>query len=200
MFHLDRYLALLLGSPLGINEDYCDAQPPQNIDNDLAAKSNNVLTPSSFVVVRDQLAKIMGQITIRCFPLLGEPEYTVVQQLERRLKDWANDIPLALSPHRYGETPTNKSDHETTTHRYLISTEFNFTRMALHRPYLTRPDPTGIYRLSRDMCLQAAQDDLWARTIFCMPGVSNLSSGSYRVSQSLTILGYALVRWWARGR
>ena len=67
--------------------------------------------------------------------------------------------------------------------------EYNFARISLHRPYLARPDPDNQYARSREACLQAAMDDLWARTKFTVPGMDNLSTGSYRVTNSLVILG-----------
>jgi hypothetical protein len=189
VFHLDRYMSLLLGSPLGIDERFTDAEPPLNLSLEGVTMPPDQFTTYSFLVCRHDLAQIMGDITQKVFYLRAHPSYDVIRGLEDALMRWSDSLPEPLRLHTYGKDPLLLDDDLTATQRYLLSTEFNFTRIALHRHYLTRPDSAGQYELSRDRCLQAAMDDLWARTIFSLPGLANLSTGSYRVSSSITILG-----------
>lgn len=63
--------------------------------------------------------------------------------------------------------------------------------MTLHRPYLASPGNAA--SLSREVCISSAMADLWARlTAYPLSGLQNLSSGSYRVSISIVVLGYVL--------
>ncbi|WWC63044.1 uncharacterized protein I303_105643 [Kwoniella dejecticola CBS 10117] len=125
---------------------------------------------------------------------LTEPAYNVIESIDKELEQWAGSLPPLLSLRSYGQEDEFTYPHEAMqVHRQFATVEYNFARICLHRPYLTRPDPSRIYARSRQVCLQAALDDLWTRANFCTPGMENLSVGSYRVTNSLIILGITLL-------
>ncbi|GAA5916533.1 hypothetical protein JCM6882_003574 [Rhodosporidiobolus microsporus] len=198
ILHLDRYLCLLLGLPLTINEAFCDIPGPSNIS-DLDAVSVvplNTLTTSSFLLLRHSLTKLMGRIATEAFGQVQVP-YSIINNLEEALKDWQNTLPEFFRIVPYGEShASSKSSGGTASvlevQRYLLATEYHFVRTTLHRPYLASPDPA--LAPSREACIQSALNDLWARlTAYPLRGMENLSSGSYRVTLSIVVLGVAML-------
>ncbi|OXG19813.1 nuclear protein [Cryptococcus neoformans Ze90-1] len=196
VYHMDRYCALLLGRPVGISDRSCDTEPPLNLDDENIVQPMSNLTLNTFLVCRHSLAHIMSRIAEEAYQL-GEPSYDVIDSIEDALQDWASNLPSGLRLKSYGQNDADNVDANThpalIIHRHFASTEYNFARISLHRPYLARPDPDNQYARSREACLQAAMDDLWARTKFTVPGMDNLSTGSYRVTNSLVILGLSLL-------
>ncbi|WWC93844.1 hypothetical protein V866_000680 [Kwoniella sp. B9012] len=193
VYHMDRYCALLLGRPVGISDRSCDVEPPLNLDEMGIPRPLTDLTLTSFLVFRDRLARIMGHIAEEVYQL-AEPAYEVIENLDKELKQWAVSLPPSLALRSYGQADEFVYPHEAIqVHRQFATVEYNFARICLHRPYLTRSDPLGLYATSREVCLQAALDDLWTRANFCTPGMENLSVGSYRVTNSLIILGITLL-------
>jgi hypothetical protein len=191
VYHMDRYCALLLGRPLGISDKFCDVEPPSNLDDSGVEQPLMQVTLNSFLVFRHSLSMIMSRVGNEAFAL-KEPSYSTIADIDADLRAWAASLPAGLRLRTYGQTDEDVAAHPAlATHRYLLSTEYNFVRISMHRPYLARVDLEGQYKSSREACLQAAMDDLWARTIFPLPGLENLSTGSYRVTNSLVILGYA---------
>nr|KIR49348.1 nuclear protein [Cryptococcus bacillisporus CA1280] len=171
-------------------------EPPLNLDSENIVQPMSVLTLNTFLVCRHSLAHIMSRIAEEAYQL-GEPSYDVIDSIEDALQDWASNLPPGLRLKSYGQSDDDNVDTNIhpalIIHRHFASTEFNFARISLHRPYLARPDPDNQYARSREACLQAAMDDLWARTKFTVPGMDNLSTGSYRVTNSLIILGLSLL-------
>lgn len=192
---MDRYCALLLGRPVGISDRSCDTEPPLNLDDENIVQPMSNLTLNTFLVCRHSLAHIMSRIAEEAYQL-GEPSYDVIDSIEDALQDRASNLPSGLRLKSYGQNDDDNVDANThpalIIHRHFASTEYNFARISLHRPYLARPDPDNQYARSREACLQAAMDDLWARTKFTVPGMDNLSTGSYRVTNSLVILGWVI--------
>jgi len=186
VYHMDRYCSLLLGRPLAISDRSFDAEPPMNLDRFGTVVPPDQVTLNSFLIYRDKLARIMGQISNEVFAL-DDPPYEAVGRIENALQAWSRLLPpqLALSP-LAGDAA---SPLMVAIHRHLIFTEYNFARISLHRPYLVRPDPSGRFARSRDACLDAAIDDLTIRTASRVPGMENLSTGSYRIANSIIILG-----------
>ncbi|KAM0756203.1 hypothetical protein T439DRAFT_320899 [Meredithblackwellia eburnea MCA 4105] len=199
LLHLDRYLALLLGLPLCIQSTFCDVGPPSNLsDDDGQVLPLGVLTQSTFLVLRNTLTEIAGRIALEAFNIAGGVSYSSVVLLEEALQKWENSLPhfFRLVPHGqpYDPPPPGKPELATLleVQRYLLSTEVRFIRTTLHRPYLAHPGQKTA--LSRDACITSAKDDLWARlTAYPLKGLENLSSGSYRVSLSIVVLGVALL-------
>lgn len=193
VYHMDRYCALLLGRPLGISDKFCDVEPPSNLDDSGVEQPLTRVTLNSFLVFRHSLSMIMSRVCDEAFAL-KEPAYTTISDIDADLRAWAASLPAGLRLRKYGQVDEDVAAHPAlATHRYLLSTEYNFVQISMHRPYLARVDPEGKYKSSREACLQAAMDDLWARTTFPLPGLENLSTGSYRVTNSLVILGYVRV-------
>ncbi|OCF31072.1 hypothetical protein I316_07343 [Kwoniella heveanensis BCC8398] len=193
VYHMDRYCALLLGRPISISDKSCDVEAPLNLDGHGTIRPLTELTLSSFLVARDALAHIMGRIAEEVYQL-AEPPYQVIEEIDQQLVRWSNSLPAGLTPMTYQEHDDSVYPDETIrVHRYFLSVEFNFARISLHRPYLIRLDVHRAYTRSRDTCLQAALDDLWARTTYIQPGMENLSMGTYRVTNSLIILGITLL-------
>jgi hypothetical protein len=186
VYHMDRYCSLLLGRPLAISDHTTDAEPPMNLDASGYVVSPEQVTLNSFLIYRDKLAHIMGQVSSEVFAL-EDPPYEAVERIEDAIQAWSRSLPpqLTVSP-LAGDT---SSPLVLAIHRHFISTEFNFARISLHRPYLVRPDPTGHFTRSRNACLDAAIDDLTIRTVSRVPGMENLSTGSYRIANSIIILG-----------
>ncbi|KIR77643.1 nuclear protein [Cryptococcus gattii EJB2] len=171
-------------------------EPPLNLDSENIVQPMSILTLNTFLICRHSLAHIMSRIAEEAYQL-GEPSYDVIDSIEDALQDWASNLPSGLRLKSYGQSDDDNVDASIhpalIIHRHFASTEFNFARISLHRPYLARPDPDNQYARSREACLQAAMDDLWARTKFTVPGMDNLSTGSYRVTNSLIILGLSLL-------
>lgn len=189
VYHMDRYCSLLLGQPLSFGDDSCDADTPLSLNAHGVESAPGEVTYYTFILHRMSLARIMSRIAKDAFAL-EEPPYKVIRAIDEDLRQWAESLPAEFRIRSYGDiSQHNLSDPILAVHRHLISTEYHFARTCLHRPYLARPDTETEYKLSRDACLDAAMADLWDRTTFSAPGVDNLSTGSYRVANSLIILG-----------
>ncbi|GAA6042693.1 hypothetical protein JCM8097_003750 [Rhodosporidiobolus ruineniae] len=197
LLHLDRYLCLLLGLPLTINEAFCDVPGPSNIS-DLDAVSvlpPTSLTTSTFLLLRHSLTKLMSRIALEAFGQTRVP-YSTITTLEQALQVWQKDLPEFFRLVPYGESYPGTGSGGTASvlevQRYLLSTEYRFIRTTLHRPYLASPDPA--MAPSREACIQSALNDLWSRlTAYPLRGMENLSSGSYRVTLSIVVLGVAML-------
>ena len=186
VYHMDRYFSLLLGKPLAISDHTSDAELPMNLDAFGVLVPPQQVTLNSFLIYRDKLAHIMGQVSSEVFTLADSP-YEAVERIEEDMQSWAQSLPpqLAVTP----PVEDDASPLVLKIHRRFLSTEFNFARISLHRPYLARPDPADRFNRSRDACLDAAIDDLTIRSISHVHGMENLSTGSYRIANSIIILG-----------
>ncbi|KAG5220699.1 RNA polymerase II transcription factor [Salix suchowensis] len=74
LYHADRSYALVLGRPNNIQDDYTSSKPPSNIDDVLpVARILNATplsspTPMTFVILRHQLASIIGRMNATTHP------------------------------------------------------------------------------------------------------------------------------------
>lgn len=133
----------------------------------------------------------MGRIATEAFSLT-KPNYSTILALENTLQSWVANLPDFFTPIPYGQ---DYNYHEASLfiehliiHRYLLWTEYRFIRTTLHRPYLAKPGEA--YAVSREACVASAMDDLWARmTAYPLRGMGSLSTGSYRVTLSIVVLG-----------
>ncbi|KAI5476040.1 amidohydrolase 2 [Pseudohyphozyma bogoriensis] len=184
-----RYCALLVGQPLSINTDDCDAPLPAFVDEFFAPGDPAEPTTESFLAYRHSLATIMGEIAKEAFAV-GGTTYPAIVALEGRLQAWAQCLPSFFSLLPYGTThPVDTTHHPIVAiHRWVLGTEYHFARITLHRPYLALPDPHGEMVLSRKACVDSSLDDLWAR--ISAPPADMLSTGTYRVTLSIVILGF----------
>lgn len=185
---MDHYTALLLGRPAAISDRACDAGPPLNINDSGVEVPLHQATSSSFHHWRHRLAGIMSVIAAEGFAII-EPPYETIVRIDRSLLDWLASLPDDLAPRVNLTRPGAEQAKLVNTQRYLLSTEFNFARTCLHRRYMARRDPGNVYRLSRDACVASATEDLLARSTFGMSGYENFGTGSYRILNSLVILG-----------
>ena len=174
-----------------INENEADNPGPPDprpvVQNGQAI--DDVMSTNFFLFFRHQLAKIMGRIKTEIFGL-EQASYETVLRLELVLESWEDSLPAHMSLVHHEEADSQKPQIRLShaansvleqTQRHLLSTEYNFTRITLHRPYFAgRMGGTGINSaLSRKACIDAALDDLWSRRSRPNPGIFGFSNGSY---------------------
>ncbi|KAK2466252.1 hypothetical protein APHAL10511_001894 [Amanita phalloides] len=196
LYHADRSYALVLGRPNSIQDDYTSTQPPSNIDDAPSASHISDYpplsspTPMTFVILRHQLATIMGRIVHHFQRVREKSHYSEVTVLDDELHSFVSNLPphFALNP--------DKSLDETfkyiPVHRYLLLTEVMFVRINLHRPYFLRRLNSDRYTRSRQACFDSAVKDFKIRQAFreVMPREARDShSNAYRDFQAAMISG-----------
>lgn len=170
LYHADRSYALVLGRPNSIQDDYTSTRPPSNIDDVSSGSPNGEYppltspTPMTFVILRHQLAAIMGRIVHHFQRVRDRSHYSEVTALDDELLNFANSL-----PHHFALNP-DKSLDETSkyipVHRYLLLTEIMFVRINLHRPYFLRRLNSERYARSRQACFESAMKDFQTRQAF----------------------------------
>jgi hypothetical protein len=203
LYHADRTHALLLGRPHSIQDDYTDTLPPMNIeDAELLMAPTASLRPHplsqpthmTFVILRHQLAKIIGHIVHHFQFVRSHLRYQEVLNLDNELQQFV----AALPPH-YSLDPDTSLDSVLDflpVHRFLIVTEVYFVRISLHRPYLLRKLDSDRFNFSRKACFDSARRDFEARQAFkATTHQTTLDSlgGAYREFQAAMISGIALL-------
>jgi hypothetical protein len=196
VYYMDRYLSLLLGRPLAIQDDDCDADEPEylvikpHVSYGYRESPAELRNAFWFINNRLRLARIMGDIVKRVYSM--KPcEYREVLDLDAALLDWRRKGSLIV----HGELLSPEvlaGDHKRDyVRRFVLSTDFNFTRIALHRPYFIERvmGAESMFQHSFEACYQAAIDDLWARSLFPSHGPIELTTGSYRMTTCAVILG-----------
>lgn len=148
----------------------------------------------TFVILRHQLAKIIGRIVHHFQQVRERSSYSEVVALDDELLKFVARLPphFALQP--------DKSLDETSKyipiHRFLLITEILFVRIILHRPYLLRRLRSDRYARSRVACFESAIKDFEVRKSFreVMPKNTRESLGNaYREFQTAMISGIYLV-------
>ncbi|KAG8721982.1 hypothetical protein FRC08_008078 [Ceratobasidium sp. 394] len=203
LYHADRTHALLLGRPHSIQDDYTDTLPPLNIeDAELLLAPTAPLRPHplsqpthmTFVILRHQLAKIIGHIVHHFQFVRSHLRYQEVLNLDKELQQFV----AALPPH-YSLDPDTSLDSVLDflpVHRFLIVTEVYFVRISLHRPYLLRKLDSDRFNFSRKACFDSARRDFEARQAFratTHKTILDSLGGAYREFQSAMISGIALL-------
>ncbi|KAG8745794.1 hypothetical protein FRC10_007056 [Ceratobasidium sp. 414] len=184
-------------------DDYTDTLPPLNIeDAELLMAPTAPLRPHplsqpthmTFVILRHQLAKIIGHIVHHFQFVRSHLRYQEVLNLDKELQQFV----AALPPH-YSLDPDTSLDSVLDflpVHRFLIVTEVYFVRISLHRPYLLRKLDSDRFNFSRKACFDSARRDFEARQAFratTHKTILDSLGGAYREFQSAMISGIALL-------
>ena len=148
-------------------------------------------TPMTFVILRHQLASIIGRIVHHFQQLQEKSHYSEVIALDDDLLKFITNLPS-----HYSLTPDMSLDDADTfipIHRFLLLTEILFVRISLHRPYLLKRLNSERYSRSRVACFESAIKDYEIRQAFknsvpeeTQDGLSN----AYREFQTAMIGGF----------
>ncbi|KAF9567328.1 hypothetical protein CPC08DRAFT_703234 [Agrocybe pediades] len=200
LYHADRSYALVLGRPNSIQDEYTSTLPPSNAEADLQAGATiqayplSHPTPMTFVILRHQLAEIIGRIVHHFQKAQEKSHYSEVVALDEELLKFINTLP----PH-YSLQPDTSLDHEKSylvAHRFLLITEILFVRISLHRPYMLRRLHSDKYSRSRNACFESAITDFQVRQAFRQTApkeVRESLSNAYREFQTAMISGIYFV-------
>ena len=210
VYHLDRYLGLLIGRPYQIQDEVCDVQPPStdvmrgHVSWGFTCSIENVESTLRFILLRTSMAKIMARLSKEAFGL-RPASFEKTLELDRSLVQWAEELPMdfqILSRQHDRSARQGFDEHADlhSTHRFLLSAEYNFSRITLHRPFLLlsvkqpgEAGTTSTYKESLEACYQSAMDDLWARAMYAQRGMAKLSGGTYRITTCAIILGIIML-------
>lgn len=195
LLHADRSYALVLGRPNSIQDDYTSSKCPANLEDDLAIvslepKPLSHPTPMTFVILRHQLAIIIGRIVHHFQQIKEKSLYQEVLTLDDDLLKFMDNLPphFSLQP----DTSLDQIHTYIPVHRFLLITEILFIRISLHRPYLLRRLRSDRYQRSRKACFESAIKDFKVRQAFreSMPQERRDSlSNAYRDFQTAMIGG-----------
>ncbi|EAU84829.2 nuclear protein [Coprinopsis cinerea okayama7 len=195
LLHADRSYALVLGRPNSIQDDYTSTKAPSNVDDDLRPgnlESRPLSQPTrmTFVILRHQLAIIIGRIVHHFQQVKERSQYSEVLALDDELLKFMENLPphFSLQP----DTSLDQTHTYIPVHRFLLITEILFVRISLHRPYLLRRLRSDRYHRSRKACFESAIKDFQVRQAFreSMPKERRDSlSNAYREFQTAMISG-----------
>lgn len=200
LYHADRSYALVLGRPNSIQDDYTSTKIPSNIDDastqtpTFESPPLSTPTPMTFVILRHQLASIIGRIVHHFQQVRERSHYSEVVALDDELLKFITNLP----PH-YGLVPDTSLDEGhpfVPVHRFLLLTEILFVRISLHRPYLLKRLKSERYARSRVACFESAIKDHEIRQAFrdSMPKeTQNSLSNAYREFQTAMISGFYFI-------
>ncbi|KAG1815464.1 fungal-specific transcription factor domain-containing protein [Suillus subaureus] len=200
LYHADRSYALVLGRPHAIQDDYTCTLPPLNIDDDFSPAAIRNPPPLSsptlmtFVILRHQLASIIGRMVHHFQKVKSPSHYSDVLALDDDLLKFVTNLPphFSLDP----DTSLDETKKFIPVHRFLLITEVLFVRVGLHRPYLLRKLSCDRYLRSRKACFESSIKDFQVRKAFrdSMPKETRDSlSNAYREFQTAMISGIYLV-------
>ncbi|KAF9057616.1 hypothetical protein BJ165DRAFT_1333850 [Panaeolus papilionaceus] len=196
LYHADRSYALVLGRPNSIQDDYTSTKPPSNIEGDACtthcpeAQPLSRPTPMTFVILRHQLAEIIGRMVHHFQQVREKSHYSEVVSLDDDLLKFVHNLP----PH-YSLQPDTSLDHASPyipVHRFLLITEILFVRISLHRPYMLRRLSSDRYSRSRNACFESAIKDFEVRQAFretVAKETRDSLSNAYREFQTAMISG-----------
>ncbi|KAG6890570.1 hypothetical protein C0992_000578 [Termitomyces sp. T32_za158] len=148
----------------------------------------------TFVILRHQLAKIIGRIVHHFQQVRERSSYAEVVVLDDELLKLVTRLPphFALNP----DKSLDEKSKYIPVHRFLLITEILFVRISLHRPYILRRLSSDRYARSRVACFESAIKDFEVRQRFreIMPRETRESlSNAYREFQTAMISGIYLV-------
>lgn len=144
----------------------------------------------TFVILRHQLAEIIGRMVHHFQQVREKSHYSEVVALDDDLIKFINHLP----PH-YSLKPDTSLDHAETyipVHRFLLITEILFVRISLHRPYMLRRLNSDRYARSRTACFESAITDFEVRQAFRQTAPKEARdplSNAYREFQTAMISG-----------
>jgi hypothetical protein len=148
----------------------------------------------TFVILRHQLAEIIGRMVHHFQQVRDKSPYTEVVNLDNDLLNFIDNLP----PH-YAMQPDKTLDATLPyipVHRFLLITEILFVRISLHRPYMLRRLDSNRYAASRRACFESAMKDFEVRQAFrktTSKEVQDSLRNSYRLFQSAMISGIYFV-------
>ncbi|KAL7415858.1 hypothetical protein BDY24DRAFT_380316 [Mrakia frigida] len=199
--YADRSASLLVGRPTLVSPSSYDTKPPANLDDvdlmgdfDPEGRPMSQPTVMTHVILRHGLAEIMGRISEKIFSLKS-PQYSTVVEIDQELIEWKHTLPSYFKL----ENPDKSFDakyHYLAFHRSMLASEFYYTRITLHRPYMLKKRDSQIYAYSRKAAVEAARADLIGRRDFLLnrpKGLGLLSTGSYWVLNSFIIVGLSIL-------
>ncbi|RPD67176.1 hypothetical protein L226DRAFT_549800 [Lentinus tigrinus ALCF2SS1-7] len=163
LYHADRSIALVLGRPMAIHDNYTSTRPPVNSDEKTTGPQKwtglplSQPTRNTFLILRHQLAVIMGRMSDFFQNIHSPRHYADVLALDDELLKYKQSLPpyYSLDP----DTSLDASHPYIPLQRFLLVTEFLFVRISLHRPYLLRKLDSTKYSRSRDACFESALKD-----------------------------------------
>ncbi|KAI0750793.1 fungal-specific transcription factor domain-containing protein [Daedaleopsis nitida] len=202
LYHADRSIALVLGRPIAIHDSYTSTRPPTNSDEKtyiggvITLKDLPLSQPTrtTFLILRHQLAAIMGRMSDFFQNADSHRHYADVLALDDQLLQYKQNLPsyYSLDP----DTSLDSSHSYIPLQRFLLVTEFLFVRISLHRPYLLRKLDSNKYSRSRDACFESALKDHQIRqdyiAMITREGRDPVAS-AYREFQASMIAGIYLV-------
>lgn len=148
----------------------------------------------TFVILRHQLAEIIGRMVHHFQQVRDKSHYTEVVSLDNDLLNFIDNLP----PH-YSLQPDTSFDSTLPyipIHRFLLITEILFVRISLHRPYMLRRLDSNRFAPSRKACFESAMRDFEVRQAFrktTTKEVRDSLGNSYRLFQSAMISGMYFV-------
>lgn len=144
----------------------------------------------TFVILRHQLAIIIGRIVHHFQQIKERSQYSEVLVLDDELLKFMENLP----PH-FSFQPDTSLDQISTyipVHRFLLITEILFVRISLHRPYLLKRLRSDRHQRSRKACFESAIKDFQVRQAFreCVSKeIRDTLSNAYREFQTAMISG-----------
>lgn len=148
---------------MAIHDNYTSTRPPTNFDETTTGPQKLTGLPlsqptrSTFLILRHQLAVIMGRMSDFFQNIHSPRHYADVLALDDDLLKYKQNLPphYSLDP----DTSLDASHSYIPLQRFLLVTEFLFVRISLHRPYLLRKLDSTKYSRSRDACFESALKD-----------------------------------------
>ncbi|KAF8165296.1 fungal-specific transcription factor domain-containing protein [Crassisporium funariophilum] len=200
LYHADRSYALVLGRPNSIQDDYTSTKPPSNMEGEPSAsstiESHHLSRPTSmtFVILRHQLAEIIGRMVHHFQQVREKSHYSEVISLDDELLKFINKLPphFSIQP----DTSLDETHSFIPVHRFLLITEILFVRISLHRPYILRRLSSDRYARSRNACFESAIKDFGVRQKFrelMAKETRDSLSNAYREFQTAMISGIYFV-------
>lgn len=174
IFCIDRSMAAATGRPALIDELFCDTQdlddqatwhlPLESLP--LAQTSHTSPSPTTYTLTfyRYGLARLEGQVAVLSQRLDGPVSIESVLALDSKIVEYQNALPWYFKAELVKDGIRCDKSLDTVhsfllTHRYLINSNIDGLRIALHRPYMIRTnDAASGARLAecRKRCLEAA--------------------------------------------
>ena len=183
IYFFDRSICLNTGRPPVIDDRICDTLPPsETVDEDVfplpphppkMPEGVKPPTPFSYTIHRHHIALLEGRI-LSIFQSLQKPYHVSdVLAIDKEICALQDNLPFYFRVRRTADgvecdTSLDSAYGFLNVHRFLIHTEINSVRMALHRPFLLRSasEHGTKYKVCRQACLDAALHDLELRNHF----------------------------------
>ncbi|EPQ28464.1 uncharacterized protein PFL1_03767 [Pseudozyma flocculosa PF-1] len=218
IYFLDRLLSVTTGRPPAIDDRICDTLPPSGgVDDDVYPMPLNhpkmpegvePPTPMSYAIYRHHIALIEGRILAGLQSLDSTLHVSDVLALDREIRALQDGLPFYLRAKRTSsgvecDRSLDSAYGFLAVQRFLVHTEINAVRIALHRPFLLRSSSNPKYLPCREACLDAALHDIELRNLTLRPLKDNVSHelmqalrvhiGTFKWFHSLLVCGVVLL-------